>query len=400
MEEQRHQAYELAQYQSLPLEAKVRMTQRRIEDWYNHFNGDVYVSFSGGKDSTVLLHLVRELYPEVPAVFSDTGLEYPEIKAFAKSHDNVIVVRPKMGFKEVIRTHGYPIISKEVSESIKYARKMGGVEYTKRTKEKNSTDSGHLSIGGGSSDNLIDTSVARNRRTVLLGQWHSPEGTEKSMFNKEKWLPVARDLPVMISNYCCNVMKKQPIKQFQHKNKLFPFIGTLAEESLVRKQAWMRHGCNAFDSRNPSSQPMSFWTEQDVLTYIAENNIPICSVYGDIVYKDQDGMEYEPNELTCGKLQCTGCQRTGCVFCGYGAHLDKVPRFRLLKETHPQLYRYCINGGEWRDNPNYVPGAPEYDGEWKNWNPKKVWMPSIDGLGFGKVFDMINELYGKEIYKF
>ena len=120
---------DLMQRRALPLGAKVLMTQSRIREWYNHFNGDVYVSFSGGKDSTVLAHLVHDLYPEVPLVFSNTGLEYPEIQAFAKKM-GAEFIRPKMQFSEVISKYGYPIISKEVSEAIYYARRIrngGGV---------------------------------------------------------------------------------------------------------------------------------------------------------------------------------------------------------------------------------------------------------------------------------
>lgn len=89
----------LAQRQSLPLEAKIEMSKKRIREWYEHYDGDVYVAFSGGKDSTVLLHLVRSMYPDVEAVFSDTGLEYPEIREFVKTIDNVTWVKPKKNFK-------------------------------------------------------------------------------------------------------------------------------------------------------------------------------------------------------------------------------------------------------------------------------------------------------------
>lgn len=70
----KHAAYDLAQMQSLPLEAKILMAKRRIQEWYDYWDGGVYVSFSGGKDSTVLLHLVRSIYPDVQAVFVNTGL--------------------------------------------------------------------------------------------------------------------------------------------------------------------------------------------------------------------------------------------------------------------------------------------------------------------------------------
>jgi 3'-phosphoadenosine 5'-phosphosulfate sulfotransferase (PAPS reductase)/FAD synthetase len=109
------ETWELRQRQSLPLEAKIIHSQNVIRQWYEYWGGDVSVSFSGGKDSTVMLHLVRQIYPEVPAVFIDTGLEFPEIREFVKTIDNVILLKPKMRFDEVIDKYGYPIVSKRVS---------------------------------------------------------------------------------------------------------------------------------------------------------------------------------------------------------------------------------------------------------------------------------------------
>lgn len=118
-----HTINDLRQRQALPLEIKIRMTQQRIRDWVNEFGVDgVYVSFSGGKDSTALLHIVRGLYPDVPAVFLDTGLEYPEIREFVKSIDNVTWLKPSMNFKQVIEKYGYPFVSKEVSKNIRLAK--------------------------------------------------------------------------------------------------------------------------------------------------------------------------------------------------------------------------------------------------------------------------------------
>ena len=118
----------LKELQSMPLDAKVLLTQARIDEFYSGYNtigyGNAYVSFSGGKDSTVLLDIARKRYPDIPAVFSNTGLEYPEIRRFAKAHDNVEVVQPKMAFNEVISKYGYPLIGKEVAEAIYYARRI------------------------------------------------------------------------------------------------------------------------------------------------------------------------------------------------------------------------------------------------------------------------------------
>ena len=120
----KHTISDLYQMQSLPLQAKIQMTRRRISEWVDAFGEDgIYVSFSGGKDSTVLLDIVRKDYPNVKAVFVDTGLEYPEIRSFVKGFNNVDWIKPKMTFKQVIEKYGYPFISKEVSECVYAAKK-------------------------------------------------------------------------------------------------------------------------------------------------------------------------------------------------------------------------------------------------------------------------------------
>ena len=124
MSEAVHTAERLKELQALPLERKIQISQARIIEWYQRWNGNVVVSFSGGKDSTVLLHLVRTIYPDVRAVFSNTGLEYGEIQRFVQSFPNVDIVTPKMRFDQVISSYGYPLIGKEVAEAIYYARRL------------------------------------------------------------------------------------------------------------------------------------------------------------------------------------------------------------------------------------------------------------------------------------
>lgn len=113
----------LKELQSMPFWRKVQRTQALLIQWYQHYEGNVYISFSGGKDSTVLLDIARKLFPDIKAVFSNTGLEYPEVQSFVKSFDNVDIVRPKMSFPDVIRTYGYPLVSKETAEAIHFARR-------------------------------------------------------------------------------------------------------------------------------------------------------------------------------------------------------------------------------------------------------------------------------------
>ena len=204
----------------------------------------------------------------------------------------------------------------------------------------------------------------------------------------------------MISHYCCSVMKKGPMGKYQRATKRFPYVGTMADESRIRTQAWIRHGCNSFEGKK-TSQPLSFWTEQDVLQYIKMFNLEICSVYGEILAIDDFGFFYDPMPGIECKLKCTGCQRTGCVFCGFGCHMEKgETRFQRLAKTHPKQYEYCMNGGQWVENPKYDPTAPKMDGDWLNWNPKKIWVPSKEGLGMRKVFDDCNEIYGNDFIRY
>lgn len=82
--------WQFAQRKYLPYETKLRLTETRIREWHYNWAGQVYLSYSGGLDSTVLLHMIRkELGDDVPAVFSNTGLEFPEIVRFARKAPGV-----------------------------------------------------------------------------------------------------------------------------------------------------------------------------------------------------------------------------------------------------------------------------------------------------------------------
>ena len=125
-------------------------------------------------------------------------------------------------------------------------------------------------------------------------------------------------------------------------------------------------------------------------------------MYGEILSTDKDGFQYETMPgLEC-ELKCSGCQRTGCIFCGFGSHLDKdiMTRWQKLAKTHPKQYEYCLGGGQWVENPDYDPAAPKMNGFWQNWNPKKIWVPSKKGLGMKKVFDDCNQIYGKDFIRY
>ena len=166
------------------------------------------------------------------------------------------------------------------------------------------------------------------------------------------------DAPFEIDNSCCKVMKKEPMHRYAKETGRKPITAQMASESRLRTEKWLQHGCNGFDMKEPISNPMSFWTEQDVLAYIKTNNIKIAPVYGEVIEDcGEDGIdgqmrfdELDPSfgvfDLGVPLLKTTGCNRTGCMFCGYGCHMSEDDRFVRMKETHPKQYEYIMKPWE------------------------------------------------------
>ena len=94
---------DLKELQEKSLSEKIEISRTILQDYYKKTNGKIYVAFSGGKDSVVLLDIVRSVYPNTIGVYSNTGLEYPEIVEFVKTVPNIQIIRPKVSFKEVIQ---------------------------------------------------------------------------------------------------------------------------------------------------------------------------------------------------------------------------------------------------------------------------------------------------------
>ena len=224
----------LAKLQSLSLDDKILYTQVKIKEFYIAMKGKVYVSFSGGKDSTVLLHLVRSIYPEVPAVFVDTGLEYPEIRDHVKSVDNVTWLKPEMTFKKVIEEYGYPCIGKVAAHWI---------------------------------------DLAQRGQPSGIRQMNSET---KFGFKRYQYMV---DAPFRVSEKCCDIMKKKPAKQYHKETGQCPYVGTRADESTIRADNFLLNGENNFDKAIPSSTPLSIWTEEDIWNYIHRFQLPYATIY-------------------------------------------------------------------------------------------------------------------------
>lgn len=276
---------------SLPLDAKIDWSLRVIRSWYERWDGLVYVAFSAGLDSTALLHLVRSEYPETPAVFWNTGLEFPELIEIAKGTENCELRRPDMSFREVIKKYGYPVVSKRIAQYVHEARTGGKGSHIYR----------------------------------LRTEGIRKDGTHNPMSAISKKWQFLIDAPFKVSDRCCHVMKKRPAKKYVKETGRMPYVGVMATESSQRWLSYRRYGCNAFDMKLPRSWPLATWTRDDVLAYIKEHNLPYASVY------DQ------------------GYDRTGCVFCAFGSHLRDPNQFELLAKTHPKLWYYCMDQCGMRD---------------------------------------------------
>ncbi len=272
------------------LDEKIDHAQWTIANWFYYWKGRVYVSFSGGLDSTVVLDLVRTnphyANPEtIPACFADTGLEFPEIRAFVRTFGGVEWVKPKMSFKRTIDHYGYPVISKRVAQYVAEVQRSRGETATKRLRLTGIKTDGTFSELG---------------RIPL----------------KHQHLCAA---PFKIHDACCDIMKKRPLKVMSERFG-YPILGTRADEGNQRLLTYKQFGCNAFDLTAPRSTPIAIWTGQDVLKYIRRKGLAYSSIYD------------------------MGYPRTGCMFCLFGIHLEKGPnRFQRMYETHPAQWRYCMD---------------------------------------------------------
>lgn len=277
--------WQLQQRQSLSLNEKILLTDRAIINWYEHFHGQVTISFSGGKDSTVLLHKIRQLYPNVPAIFVDTGLEYPEIRGFVRSVSNVIWAKPSMRFQDVIVKYGMPIISKKIAHKL----------HTLQNPTPKNLATRVLAMSGVKRDGSLSTSFKI----------------------PAKWLYL-QNAPFKISAACCDKLKKAPL--VRAIGSRYPYTGIMASDSNLRASSYLAHGCNIYNAAHPISSPLGFWTENDIWDYIRTFDLPYSSIYD------------------------MGEKRTGCAFCMFGVHLEKEPnRFQRMQMHHPKLHDYCIN---------------------------------------------------------
>lgn len=276
-------AKELQTRQGWSLNKKIDHAVGAVEAFISRTGRTPYVSFSGGKDSTVLLDIVRRFVDrDIKGVFCNTGNEYPEIVRFVRATENVKIIRPEMSVRQVLDKYGFPLISKEQAKLIREAK-------------------------------CTKSELVRKKKL---------NGTKKGKYTFSKisncWQFLINE-PFMVSEKCCDCLKKRPFHKYEQETGEVPMIGVMADESRLRKSQYIRRGgCNSFEGKI-TSYPISIWTDKDIWEYLLKFKVPYCELYD------------------------KGYTRTGCMFCGFGAHLEKVSRFELLNDLHPKAYRLFMN---------------------------------------------------------
>lgn len=301
---------ELHERQKWSLNQKIDHTLGAIEQFYNYTDGSCVIMFSGGIDSTVLLHLARMRYPDIKAVFVNTTNEFSEILKFVRSTPNVETLLPKMTFLETVREYGFPLVSKKVAKAIKY------IKYPSPKNDK-------------------------VRNLVLTGI--NSKGQQCPSYKLAKKWYFLKDAEFELTHKCCEILKHKPFHEYQKTNKVFPITGIMAENSQQRKGNYLQYGCNIMNGKKSVSRPLEIWLDKDIWEYVKLYNVPYCDVYD------------------------KGENNTGCAYCGFGCHLEKESRFERLKEREPKRYKQMMelqnNGVTYQDAIQMVLKKPKRGGK-------------------------------------
>lgn len=335
---------ELVEMWKRPVERQYMIAQAKIMQAISETKGDLSISFSGGKDSSLLLDMYCEVvkftdYADKPirVVFADTTNEtsamYKHIKFFISYVEDkygvnidFIKTRPANGltWARFIRENGIPLISKEQSKAVRAIKtdmKRLHVDYQTVLKlakpEINCVKE------------LQDIGFSKTGVLSLTGFVYKRQTFGKRFILSNKWLPMV-NCPVDLTEQCCYNVKESPLLSLPYKNQM---TGEQAQESSSREAHYLKTGCN-FRYANGSyhSKPFGAMTSDGVLYAIKYRGVPICSDYGDIIYTD-------------GHYKCSKQQRTGCALCGFGCQYD-TQRFVRLQETEPAKVKFAFKSRE------------------------------------------------------
>lgn len=249
------------------------------------------VSYSGGRDSTVLSHFIVERMgiKDIPHVMSNTRMEYPETIKQVKNwyarmraqgvecHTCFPDKRPKQLWSEI----GVPLWSKSLA-----------YKYRKFAKSK--------------SDKIPK---------------HVPDSLHDS-FRR------AKELNLKITDKCCQVLKKDPMAKWDKEHGVGGHLmGVRCAESRSRRLAWIMKGSlyRAVTHGNMwVANPLAYWTQEDIEAWLSEHNLEVL----------------RPDTPTGG---------SGCVTCMFSCHVRAKEgtknTMQDLKTRNPKIYKAALD--EW-----------------------------------------------------
>lgn len=309
---------QLKYLQSLDIGRKTARSVVMMQKFHNEYGG--YVSLSGGKGSTVLADINKRFNIGMQCATVASAEPVENLKVCLGFDSNFIHATTNR--KEVFTRYGYPIVSKEVAMSV------SRYHTTKRQDQKD---------------------YRLNGRTV--------DGKKQTAGVIPKKLAYLIYAPFELSEKCCDITKKQPLKKFAKQNGLLPVTGEMASESKNRERKYKQHGCI---QEGKKCTPLGFWTDADLDEYISIYNVTISTLYQ-------------------GERQ-----RTGCAECMFGMAYDK-DRFERIKATNPNTYNHLMGGGQWIEKDRYRLVKETRMSEAKLSN--LYWVPSKEGYGFQFILD-------------
>lgn len=333
----------------MPYKDKVIWAKKRIEEFLIWCSDEkveeITISFSGGKDSTVLFHLVNEIHNKIKSKVMlipayATEITFPSTIKFIKETTKdyqannkyikePLIIKPKMSWTNILNEKGYPIFSKQISlmlNRVKHAKTQNGL-----TKWMFGID-----------EDTIRFKLAKNRLFLLDDNmtYNFPQPTSEFI----DYFPKKTNENYFFSEKCCDNVKGG----LKH-DKRPSFIGTMASESNMRKKSWIDRGCNIFNKDKPMSRPLSLWHAKDVWKYIKENNLKVNDAYN-----FNHEIDIELQELRFDRLGCTSCPFGSAIEQRIINRLKKIKnieqknefllknRFEKLKEYSPILYKIQI----------------------------------------------------------
>lgn len=311
--------------QDLPYNIKIQYAIGKAQEFFDTMKGKVFCSV-GGLDSITLLLFLREYVDPGIRGVSLSVLEDKTIRKVHKDLGNMVFLKPYKSKVQVIKEHGYPVISKE---------KAGKIQLLQNPTEKNTTVRHAIMTG----------------ETGAYGGWRT--GTKMKL--PQKWLELFagpennkygtnyKTAPFKVSPDCCYYMKEKPADDYAKQMGLKPYMGLMASEGGQREKALIKNGCNYYGKTVIRSCPFAIFQRNDILQLALDLAAPVPEIYGEIKrYPD-------------GHLDTTKAKRTGCTMCGFGIHIEHRPhRFDRLRQTNYKEWKFWMYDMGWGKVLDYI----------------------------------------------